>query len=81
MRKIIVVVMRDNSEVDPDMRDKYIGGVCRSFEEAREVVYGHRHWCCDYHCNYVENGINYAEINGETGEIVAEYFVRQVVDM
>lgn len=78
--KAISVIMRDYSVKDPDMRDRYIGAVCQTFEEAREVVYGHHHWGCDYNTEYVNNGTNYIEINGETGEIVAEYFVRLVVD-
>ena len=41
---IIVVVERDYSLANPDMRDRYIGGtVCRSFESARELVFAHQH--------------------------------------
>lgn len=77
----ITVVERDYSINDPDTRDRYIGTVCRSMEEARELVYAHHHRGCDYNTVYVNNGTNYVEINGETGEMVAEYFVRILTDM
>lgn len=73
---IITIVMRDYSVKDPYSRMRYIGAPCLTFEEAREVVYGHHHWGCDFHTSYVDNGTDYIEINGETGELVAEYFVR-----
>lgn len=77
---IIVVVERDYSLVDPDMRDRYIGGtVCRSFEAARELVFAHQHSRrSNYEINYVENGVDYIEISSTTGEIFAEFFVRLI---
>lgn len=74
---IIVVVMRDYSISNPDMRDRYIGTVCRSFEEARELVFAHQHSrYSNYEINYVENGTDYIEISSSTGEVYAEFFVR-----
>ena len=76
----IVVIERDYSIRDEDLRDRYIGAPCRSFEEARELVYAHHHYGGDYNTSYVNNGTNYIEISGETGEILAEYFVRLIVE-
>lgn len=73
----ISVIMRDNSIADPYSRDRYLSTVpCHSFEEARELVYSNRHYNCDFSTSYVNNGLNYAEVNSETGELVAEYFVQ-----
>lgn len=76
--KTIVVIERDYSIKNPELQDRYIGTPCHTFEEARELVYAHRHWNGDYDTNYIENGTNYIEISGETGEVLAEYFVRLV---
>lgn len=76
----IVVIERDYSVKDPDLRDRYIGAPCRTFEEARELVYAHHHWSGDYNTSYVENGTNYIEVSGDTGEVLAEYFVRLVTE-
>ena len=78
--KTVMVIGRDYSVKNPNMRDRYIGSPCRTFEEARELVYAHRHWNGDYNASYVENGVNYVEISGETGEVLAEYFVRLLVN-
>lgn len=75
---IIIIVERDYSYRDPDMCDRYVGGVCHTFEEAREVVYNHRRWGCDLSASYVNNGIDYVAVNGETGELEAQYFVRLI---
>lgn len=75
---IIVVVERDYRIADPDLRDRYIGGVCRTFEEARELVYAHRCRDCDISASYINNGTDYAMYDAETGELVAQYFVRLI---
>lgn len=77
----IIVIERNYSYTDPDLRDRYLGVPCHGFEEARELVYAHHHRGCDYNTIYVNNGVDYIETNGETGEIVAEYFVRLLVDV
>ena len=77
----VIVIERDFSYVDCDLQYHYIGAPCHSFEEARELVYAHRQRNCDFQVSYVNNDPNYVEINAETGEIVAEYYVRLMVDI
>lgn len=75
---IIIVIERDYRISDPDMRDRYVGSVCHTFEEARKLVYAHRCCDCDISVCYVNNGTDYAVSNAETGELVCEYFVRLI---
>ena len=79
--RTIVVLERDYTVADEDMRDRYIGGSpCRSFDGARELVFAHHHSGCNWSISYMNNGMLYAEISQETGELVAEYFVQLVTD-
>lgn len=76
--EIIVIVERTFDFSDPDLCKRYIGAPCHTFEEARELVYAHRRRGCDFFTSYVNNGTDYAEIDAETGEVVAEYYVRLI---
>lgn len=79
---ILFVIERDNRIYNPDARDRYIGGSpCISYGGARELVSAHCEWGHDLFPSYVENGTNYAEVDRETGEVVKEYYVRQVMDI
>lgn len=74
----IIVIERDYSIALADWRDRMIGGVCHSFEEARELVCAHLGYHKDLHVSYVENGTDYNEMDPETGEILKSWFVRIV---
>ena len=76
---IIAVVERDYSIADPDFRDRYIGAPCRGFDEARELCAAHLGYKNElYAVEFITNGIKYAEIDHETGEILKEFFVQAV---
>lgn len=75
----IIVIERDNRIYNPDARDRYIGGdPCTSYDSARELVFAHVDWGCEVNVTFVENGYNYIELSRETGEIMKEWFVRQI---
>lgn len=76
---IIAVVERDFSIADPDFRDRYIGVPCRGFDEAKELCIAHLGYNNELHTvSYIDNGVRYAEIDSETGEILKEFFVRVI---
>lgn len=76
---IIAVVERNHLVDDPFLRDRYIGSPCQSFDEARELCAAHLFHGNDLHVvEYIDNGVHYAETDWETGEIVKEFFVRQI---
>lgn len=74
---IIAVVERNNTIENPDFRDSYIGGVCRTFEEARDLCANHMVRYRDelITIEFVNNGVHYGEIDCETGELLKEWFV------
>lgn len=76
---LICVIEHDNRIYNPDARDRYIGGSpCVSYDGARELVCAHVERGHDISMHYVEDGTDYNEIDRETGEIVKEYYVRQL---
>jgi hypothetical protein len=76
---IIAVVERNYSVANPDFRDRYIGSPCYSFDEARELCAAHLGYKNELHVvDYIDNGVHYAEIDHETGEILKEFFVRTI---
>lgn len=76
---IISVVEYDYSVKDPDFRARYIGAPCHSFDEARELVFSHAGYDTEISAvGYVQDGVDYAEISLETGEVLKEFFVRGV---
>ncbi len=76
---MLCVIERDNRIYNPDARDRYIGGSpCVSYDGARELVCAHCEYGHDISVSYVEDGTDYNEIDRETGEVVKEYFVRQL---
>lgn len=76
---IITVIERDYAIADVDFRDRYIGCPCRTYEEARELCRAHlgRHTEL-VATSYVNDGVVYAEVSTETGELLKEFFVNQV---
>lgn len=73
----IAVIERDYSIVDEEMRDRYIGSPCRSFEEARELCIAHGPWHSNFETMaYTEDGYKYASISQYTGEVLKEFFVK-----
>jgi hypothetical protein len=76
---IIAVIERDYAIANEDFRDRYIGVPCRSFDEARELCAAHLSRHNELHVvDYIDNGVHYAETDGDTGEIVKEFFVRAI---
>jgi len=76
---IIAVVEKDYSVANPDFRDRYIGSPCQSYDEARELCAAHLGYKNELHVvDYIDNGVHYAEIDHETGEILKEFFVRTI---
>lgn len=74
---IIAVVERDYSVANPDFRDRYIGSPCQSYDEARELCAAHLGFRNELHtCEYVNNGVVYAEIDHETGELLKHFYVQ-----
>ena len=75
----LVVIERDNRISNPNARDRFIGGSpCVSYEGARELVCAHLEWGSELIVSYIENGTNYAEIDQYTGEVIKEFFVREL---
>lgn len=75
----IIVIERDNRICNKDARDRIIGGSpLASFESARELIFVHREWGNEIVPSWVDNGTNYDEIDGETGEVIKQYFVRTI---
>lgn len=73
----IIVIERNNNTYNKDFRDRVIGGICNTFDAARELVFAHCEWGHEISVtSYVNNGTDYWELDRETGEIVKEYFVR-----
>lgn len=76
---IIAVVERDFSVANPDFRDRYIGAPCYGFDEARELCCAHLGYNNELHTvNFIDNGVQYAETDHETGEVLKEFFVRVI---
>jgi len=76
---IIVIVERDNAIENPDFQDRYIGSVCRTFEEAKEVCVNHMvRYRDNLLTDYINNGVHYAEVDCETAEILKEWFVMRI---
>lgn len=74
---IIAVVERDYSVANPDFRDRYIGSPCQSYDEARELCAAHLGYRNELHTQeYVDNGVVYAEIDHETGELLKHFYVQ-----
>lgn len=73
---IISVIEKNTNIADPYFRDRYIGAPCHSFDEARELCAAH----CGRHTElltmeYINNGVVYAEVDPETGEVLKHFFV------
>lgn len=76
---IIAVVEKDYAVANEDFRDRYIGSPCRSYDEARELCAAHLGYKNEMHVvEYIDSGVRYAETDHETGEILKEFFVRQI---
>ena len=76
---IIAVVERDYAIANEDFRERYIGSPCRSYDEARELCAAHLGYHNEMHViEYIDCGVMYAETSSETGEILKEFFVRQI---
>ena len=60
---MLVIVLKNDFDVkNPNLQLSYCGSPCRNFEEAAESVYNRRMWGCDYKVEFVNNGMNYIEI-------------------
>lgn len=75
---MVIVLKKDLDVKDPDFQLSYCGSPCHSLEEAAEIVYNRRKWICDMSVEFVEGGMDYTEINRETCEIHAIYYVRAI---
>lgn len=78
---MIIVIKKDYTVVYPEEQNSLLDqGLFDTFEEAHQKVYATRHWGCDLSVSFINNGTNFTEINRETGEVLAEYLVREVGD-
>ena len=78
---MLVIVLKNDFDVkNPNLQLSYCGSPCRNFEEAAESVYNRRMWGCDYKVEFINNGMNYNEIDRTTGEVRTIYYVRQIED-
>lgn len=76
---IIAVVERSYLVDDPSLRDRYAGDPCQSYDEARELCAAHLGYKNEMHVvEYIDDGVQYAETDHETGEILKEFFVRRI---
>lgn len=76
---IIAVVERDYAVANKSFRDRYIGAPCHSYDEAFELCAAHLGYKNELHIQeYVDNGIVYAEVDPETGELLKHFYVQFV---
>lgn len=81
MEKRTIIIIKKEYGYSDGEHFSYVGEPCEYSSQAVELIYAQRHYGCEFHTSYVNNGTNYVETHASTGEIVAEYFLRLVVDI